>query len=104
MAKFTFSRRAEADLLSIADYTVRKWGVAQAGLYFDELETYCQMLADNPDLGRLCDYIRRGLRRHEHGKHVLFYRHERGGILVSRILHQRMLPDQNAIDDQDDAP
>jgi plasmid stabilization system protein ParE len=42
------------------------------------------------------------LRRHEHGKHVVFYRQERGGILVSRILHQRMLPEKHAINDQDD--
>jgi len=45
-----------------------------------------------------------GLRRHEHGKHVLFYREERGSILISRILHQRMLPEKHALDDQDDQP
>ena len=55
-------------------------------------------------LGRVCDEIRPGLRRHEHGKHVLFYREERGGILISRILHQRTLPEKHALDDQDDQP
>ena len=104
MAKFRFSRRAEADLLSIADYTLREWGKAQAARYIDELEVCCQKLADNPALGRVCDDIRPGLRRHEHAKHVLFYRNERGGILVSRILHQRMVPERHAIDDQDDEP
>ena len=48
MAAFRFSRRAEADLLSIADYTLRTWGEAQADRYIGELETCCQMLADNP--------------------------------------------------------
>jgi len=104
VAKFRFSRRAEADLLSIADYTLREWGKAQAARYIDELEVCCQKLADNPALGRVCDDIRPGLRRHEHAKHVLFYRNERGGILVSRILHQRMVPERHAIDDQDDEP
>jgi toxin ParE1/3/4 len=104
MGKFRFSRRAEADLLSVGDYTLRKWGKAQAASYLGELETCCQTLADNPALGRLCDEVRPGLRRHEHGKHVLFYRQERGGIFVSRILHQRMLPDRHSIDDLDDAP
>jgi hypothetical protein len=28
----------------------------------------------------------------------LFYRPERGGIVVSRILQQRMLPDRHGID------
>ena len=104
MAAFRFSRRAEADLLSIGDYTLRTWGSAQAVRYIAELEVCCQMLADNPALGRLCDDVRPGLRRLEHGKHVLFYRQERGGVLISRILHQRMLPDRHAIDDQDSEP
>jgi toxin ParE1/3/4 len=104
VAAFRFSRRAEADLLSIGDYTLRKWGEAQTARYLDELEACCQTLAENPALGRLCDDVRPGLQRHEHGKHVVFYRQERGGILVSRILHQRMLPDRHAIDDQDDEP
>jgi toxin ParE1/3/4 len=59
------------------------------------------MLADDPMLGRTCDYIFRGLRRTERGRHVVFYREEAGGILVSRILHRRMLPDKRFIDDED---
>jgi toxin ParE1/3/4 len=104
MGRFRFSRRAEADLMGIGDYTLRQWGKAQAARYLAELETCCQTLAHNPALGRLCNEVRPGLRRHEHGKHVLFYRQERGGILVSRILHQRMLPERHAIDGQDDGP
>lgn len=101
MAEFRFSRRAEDDLLNIADYTLRRWGKIQAAHYLGELEECCQMLTDNPALGRPCDYIRTGLRRHEHGKHVLFYRQERSGILITRVLHQRMLPIRHAIDDED---
>jgi toxin ParE1/3/4 len=101
VAAFRFSRRAEADLLSIGDYTLREWGRTQAARYLGELEACCQTLALNPALGRFCDDVRLGLRRHEHGMHVVFYRQERSGILVSRILHQRMLPDRHAIDDQD---
>lgn len=33
-----------------------------------------------------------------------FTRQERGGILVSRILHQRMLPELHSIGDQHDQP
>ena len=100
MAAFRFSRRAEADLLSIADYTLRTWGEAQADRYIGELETCCQMLADNPRLGRPCDEVRPGLRRMEHGKHVVFYRLQKpGGIIVVCILHQRMLPERQAIED-----
>ena len=70
MAAFRFSRRAEADLLSIGRYTLRTWGEAQAARYVGELEVCCQTLSDNPALGRLCDEIRPGLRRLEHGDSV----------------------------------
>ena len=99
MAAFRFTRRAEADLLSIGAYTLRTWGEDQTIRYLDDLEACCQMLADNPTLGRVCDEVRPGLRRMERGRHVVFYREDAGGILVSRILHQRMLPERHAIDD-----
>ena len=102
MATFRFSRHAEADLLSIGDYTLRTWGKAQGARYLRELEVCCRTLADNPALGRLCDEVRPGLRRLEHGMHVVFYRQERDGILVSRILHQRIRPDRHSTEDQYD--
>ena len=101
MARLRFSRQAEADLFDIGLYTFRTWGPEQTERYLRELEDCCQLLADRPGLGRACDEIRSGLRRMEQGKHVVFYREEPGGILVSRILHQRMLPenhDMNAAD------
>jgi toxin ParE1/3/4 len=104
VASFRFSRRAEADLLSVADYTLRTWGEDQAIRYIDDLESCCQMLGDNPALGRVGDDVRPGLRRMEHGRHVVFYRETAGGILVSRILHQRMLPERQSIDDEDEGP
>ena len=104
MAEFRFSRVAEADLLSIGAYTLRTWGEDQAIRYIDDLEACCQTLADNPTLGRACDEVRPGLRRMECGQHVVFYREDAEGILVSRILHQRMLPERHAIDDRDAGP
>ena len=101
MAAFRLSRRAEADLLAIGDYTLRRWSRDQAAQYLHDLETCCQMLADNPLLGRACDDIRPGLRRLERGRHVVFYRQETKGILVSRVLHQRVLPERQSIEDDE---
>lgn len=101
MAAFRFSRRAEADLLDIAVHTFRTWCQAQASRYLTELEACCQMLADNPELGRGCDDIRPGLRRMESRRYVIFYRRESKGILVIRSLHQRMLPGRQAIDEDE---
>jgi toxin ParE1/3/4 len=104
VARFRFSRRAEADLVSIGAYTLRTWGADQAIRYVADLRACCQMLAHNPEAGRVCDEIRRGLRRMEHGWHVIFYRPEAEGILISRVLHQRMLPHRYAVDDDDRKP
>jgi toxin ParE1/3/4 len=94
-----FSRHAEADLVSIGTYTLRTWGEQQAIRYLDDLEACCRTLADNPGLGRDCGEIRSGLQRFETGSHVIFYRRESGGILISRILHQRMLPTRDRLVD-----
>jgi toxin ParE1/3/4 len=83
LANCRFSRRAEDDLLGIAAYTLRTWGENQAIRYIAELEACCQMLADNPALGRSCEDIRVGLRRMETRRHVVFYREKTGAILIS---------------------
>ena len=54
---------------------------------------YCCLLANDPELGRPYSRLRPGVRRTEHRKHVVFYRPETGGIKISRILHQSMLPE-----------
>ncbi|MGA3326440.1 MAG: type II toxin-antitoxin system RelE/ParE family toxin [Terriglobia bacterium] len=100
MATFRLSRLAEADLMDIGAYTLNAWGEKQTVRYLDGLETCCQQLADNPQLGRCCDHIRPGLRRMEHAQHVVFYRIKAGGIVVSRILHRRMLAERQSIDEE----
>ena len=47
-------------------------------------------LAKNPALGRPCDFIREGYRKHLAGRHVIFYRTMDTGVDVVRVLHQRM--------------
>ena len=50
-------------MLGIGRYTLRTWGEDQSIRYVDDLEACCQMLAENPTLGRAYDHIRPGLRR-----------------------------------------
>jgi plasmid stabilization system protein ParE len=37
----------------------------------------------------------------EKGSHVVFYRKEAGGILVSRVLHKSMLPEAHWFNDDE---
>ncbi len=87
--------------MDIGAYTLQAWGEGQTIRYLDGLETCCWHLAANPESGRRSDHIRPGLRRMEHARHVVFYRVEAGGILVSRIFHQRMLPETPSIDEEE---
>jgi toxin ParE1/3/4 len=93
VASVRYSVRAEADLLSIGEYTLRTWGAKQTEKYLTSLEDCCLRLAANPLLGRSCDEIRPGLRRMEDEKHVVLHRQIPKGIFVSRILHKSMLPE-----------
>jgi toxin ParE1/3/4 len=99
---FRFTRLAETDLTNIGMYSLGKWGEAQTIKYLDELESACRRLARAPASGRACDHIRPGLYRCEVGKHVIFYRCAAGDIVISRILHQRMLPERHFFAEWDD--
>ena len=100
MATVRFTRLAEADLLDIGLYTIRVWGRTQCNHYLRQLEQHCRRLAGDPKRGRPCDEIRPGLRRSRVGRHVVFYREEAEGILVSRVLHERMLPERQGMEDE----
>jgi toxin ParE1/3/4 len=102
VAKVAFRAAPEADFDDITAYTVRTWDAAQADRYLTLLDDYCQRLADTPVLGRACDDIRAGLLRAEQAGHVVFFRREPTGILVCRVLHKRMLPGAQPIDDADE--
>ncbi len=104
MARALFTVRARADLKDVAAYTLRVWGKAQAAKYLDSIESHVEQLAELPLLGRPCPSLGRDLRRSEHEKHVIFYRRSPHGVIVSRILHQRMLVELRPVDDADSRP
>jgi len=101
VAAVRYSRLAKSDLSGIGRYTLRTWGEAQTIQYLIALRACCQTLSENRELGRQCDDVRPRLRRLECGSHVVFYRVRRDGILISRILHQRMLPRRHRFEESD---
>lgn len=88
--KYVYSKRAGRDLTKIYLDTAKKWGRNQADTYDAELLSTVKLLADNPELGRKCDDIRAGYRRHEHGRHIIFFRKRRVDILIVRIIYNGM--------------
>jgi toxin ParE1/3/4 len=92
MKRAVVSAEAQADIDLIAAYTTDTWGRQQTDRYLGQLEDSFQLLAVNPRMGRPCDATSPGLRRHEQGKHVVYYRLKPEGIRIVRVLHQQMIP------------
>jgi len=90
VGKFHLTNRAVNDLFDIADFTIQSFGIGQARFYRDGLNNCFGILAENPRLGRSADELAPNLRRYEHQSHVVFYIPKDVGILIVRILHQRM--------------
>jgi len=92
MPEFRISVEAENDIDQIVAYTVTTWSWRQADLYLAKLEDGFQLLASHSSIGGACEVLQAGLRKFEIGSHVVFYLPEPDGVLIVRVLHQRMLP------------
>ena len=91
MSKYVLSPAARADLEDIWDYTCQRWGDDQAENYVRDIQRAVERVVGNPLIGRPCDEVREGYRRHAVGSHTLYYRVAGDGLIdVVRILHKRM--------------
>jgi len=90
--KYKLSKRADKDFKGIYKYTYTKFGEQQADKYTNSLEKCFLLLSEIPTIGRNVDYIKKGVLRHEHQEHTIFYRERKQDIFVVRILHEDMEP------------
>lgn len=94
MPNFKLSRKAKADLKSIALYTEREWGLDQRNHYIFQFDQCFHLLCGNPNLGQSCDEISTDYRQYPQGSHMIFYRLATDGVVeIIRILHKCMLPE-----------
>lgn len=90
MREVLYTPRAQQDMEEIWDYTVARWGVAQADSYIRIVVTACERIAEGSTGGQPAEDIRAGYWRQIVASHVVFYREQAERIVVVRILHQRM--------------
>jgi toxin ParE1/3/4 len=90
MPEYRLSLRADADIAAIAAFTIKTFGMEQARHYRDGLEHSFKMLADQPMRGRSAAQLAPDLRRWNYRSHVIFYVPDEQGVLIVRVLHQRM--------------
>lgn len=92
MTGYQLTQAADADLVQIARYSAHQWSFERAESYLLALDRAFEQLAAFPDTGRDASDLRPGMFRLEHERHAIFYRQTPEGILIVRVLHQRMLP------------
>jgi toxin ParE1/3/4 len=91
VCKFQITNRAKADLKSIATFTQKKWGQAQRRLYLKQFDDAFCLLAESPEIGTDCSYIKSGYRKFPVASHMIFYRSISDELIeIVRILHKRM--------------
>ena len=91
MGDWTLAPQAERDLLNLYIYGVETFGQAVALHYVDQLTACFETLAAQPRIGRAVDAAHRGVRRFEHGRHVIYYEPRPSGVLVLAIIHERSI-------------
>ncbi len=90
MDKYSLTRRADNDLVDIAEYTIKEFGIKQARRYRDAMELCFLTLTENPYIGQDAKEFAPDLRCFEHRSHLIFYLPQASDILIVRILHKLM--------------
>jgi toxin ParE1/3/4 len=89
MPDYRLAKSAEKDLIEIAEYGDRHFGIEQSDRYRDQLKKRFSLLAHQPMLYPAVEHIRTGYRRSVCGVHSIYYRIEDNTVEIMRILkHQ----------------
>ena len=79
--------KAVVDISNLYGYGIDRFGRVQALRFVNDLRKTFTLLAEHPRLGRLATSIRAGVRRHEHGSHIIVYEETVDGILILAVVH-----------------
>lgn len=90
MRRLRLSPAAEDDLSAIWDYSLARWGRAQAKAYVTVIRGRAEGLASGTVAARKADAVRPGYVVATAGSHHLWCRMTDDSVLVMRILHQSM--------------
>ena len=90
MNSYKFSPRASIDFEEIWDYSATRFGIDQAENYPSKIMAAIKTVAEDARRSRSCEDIRPGYRKYAVGSHMIFLRKTPDGIVVVRILHQKM--------------
>lgn len=89
MPEYRLSEAAADDLIQIALYGFENFGREQSEKYRDKIKKQFAVIASNPLRFVSVDYIKTDYRRSVCGSHSIYYRIEKKGVLIVRILGQQ---------------
>ena len=91
MANYRLTNKAVKDLSDIWNYTFDNWSERQADKYYQMLIVNCQVIAENPTIGKNYEGVLNQLFGQKIGRHIIFYRIEgEKEILIIGILHEQL--------------
>ena len=74
MARYFFTNKAVEDLSKIYEYTYEFWSENQADKYYSEIIDYCEIISENPNIGKNYKEIDLEIFGFLANKHIIFYR------------------------------
>lgn len=91
MAKYIFTNKAVEDISNIYKYTYQSWSENQADKYYEEIISFCQMLSENPNIGKNYNEIASDIFGFLANRHIIFYRIlDINEIEITRIIGANM--------------
>ncbi|MDO1451485.1 type II toxin-antitoxin system RelE/ParE family toxin [Rhodocytophaga aerolata] len=89
MGRYELSPAAAEDLIEIWVYLSDNASDKQADKMIDKIENQCQMLSQNPAMGKTRPELKVGLRSFPVNPYTIFYDSiAPGHIIIRRVLHQ----------------
>ena len=89
MPEFRLSNQAQANLVSIYEYSEQRFGAYQTEAYLAGLRRAFELLAEFPKMGRSADEVASGLRRFRFQSHYIVYRLEHDDVFIRAVIHVR---------------
>lgn len=86
MASYRLSQAADKDFEDIFLYGIDSFGLDQAMIYQTAMKMRFDELAAHPSLYNAVDHIMKGYRRSVFGSHSIYYKAEKQGVIIVRIL------------------
>ena len=92
MARYRLTSVADQKIESIYEYSLIRFGEAQADAYFLGLHDLLELLASNPLIGQREPNLGHDMRRFLYEAHIVFYRPVPDGVLIVDLKGVRQRP------------